>query len=78
MSHMWEKFQLCDSFCNDFSGMLSNSYVAEVYYKLNPDEEELNVESWFIKVKVVFCLKESAVFKVLRQTLLGFEMNLFY
>ena len=34
--------------------MLSNSYVAEVYYKLNPDEEELNVESWFIKVVSLF------------------------
>ena len=31
--------------------MLSDSYVAEVYYRTNQEDEELNVESWFIKVR---------------------------
>ena len=34
------------------SGMLSNSYVTEVYYKTNSEDEELSVESWFVKVSI--------------------------
>ena len=34
------------------SGMLSNSYVTEVYYKTNSEDDELSVESWFVKVSI--------------------------
>lgn len=32
--------------------MLSNSYVTDVYYKNHIDDEEMSVESWFVKVSI--------------------------
>ena len=40
------------NFAHLISGMLSNSYVTEVYYKTNSEDEELSVESWFVKVSI--------------------------
>ena len=36
-----------------FSGNLSDSYIVDVTYRPNMREEDLNEESWFVKVKTL-------------------------